>query len=159
MTTTPAATGVLTVPNRFCGPPSSGNGGWSAGALAAFLPSGATVRVTLRRPPPLDTTMPVTEEDGRLLATHDGDVVLEAQVGTDEVTTVAPVSAARAGEARAAYAGLTSHPFRTCFACGTGRAEGDGLRIFPGRVADAEDGHTRVASTWTPDPSLAGATD
>ena len=24
------------VPARFCGPPSSGNGGWSAGAIAAY---------------------------------------------------------------------------------------------------------------------------
>ncbi len=26
----------LIVPSRFCGPPSSGNGGWSAGALSAY---------------------------------------------------------------------------------------------------------------------------
>ena len=32
----------------------------------------------------------------------------------------------------------TSHPFPTCFACGTGREEGDGLRIFPGRVGDGD---------------------
>ena len=56
----------------------------------------------------------------------------------------------------ASFVGLTSHPFPTCFACGTGRAEGDGLRIFPGRVADATDTpgeqpRPRVAATWTPD--------
>jgi hypothetical protein len=66
-------------------------------------------------------------------------------------------------EARAAgpsFAGLTSHPFPTCFSCGTGREPGDGLRIFPGRVADApaEDGEPprpRVAATWTPDKTVA----
>ncbi|MFN3602998.1 MAG: hypothetical protein ACK4UY_16580, partial [Dietzia sp.] len=63
MTSTPAATDVLTVPSRFCGPPSSGNGGWSAGALAALAAPGAPVRVTLRRPPPLETPMPVTASD------------------------------------------------------------------------------------------------
>ena len=54
----------------------------------------------------------------------------------------------------ASYAGLRSHPFPTCFSCGTGRADGDGLRIFPGRVAD-QTGAARVAATWTPDPSVA----
>ena len=34
----------------------------------------------------------------------------------------------------ATYPGLRSHPFPTCFACGPDRAEGDGLRIFPGPV-------------------------
>ena len=54
----------------------------------------------------------------------------------------------------ASYPGCGSHPFPTCFACGTDRAEGDGLRIFPGPVAD-QDGATRVAATWTPHPSVA----
>ena len=27
----------LIVPSRFCGPPSSGNGGWTAGALATLI--------------------------------------------------------------------------------------------------------------------------
>ncbi|HRI98971.1 MAG TPA: hypothetical protein PLZ93_25320, partial [Nocardioides sp.] len=49
------------------------------------------------------------------------------------------------------YPGLASHPFPTCFSCGTGRDPGDGLRIFPGPVGD-----DRVAATWTPDPSVAG---
>ena len=55
---------------------------------------------------------------------------------------------ARAAEA--AYPGLASHPFPTCFSCGTGREPGDGLRIFPGPV-----GEGRVAATWTPHPSVA----
>ena len=53
----------------------------------------------------------------------------------------------------ATYPGLVSHPFPTCFSCGTARDEGDGLRIFPGRVGDA-DGATRIAATWTPHPSV-----
>ncbi len=39
--------------------------------------------------------------------------------------------------------------------CGTGRAEGDGLRIFPGRVGDDDRGRARVAATWTPTASVA----
>lgn len=145
----------LLVPSRFCGPASSGNGGWSAGALAAYAGGPGVVRVTLRRPPPLDTPMPVTDVEGRHVATQGGGAVLEAERVEAELTTVPPVAADEAGAARASYAGLASHPFPTCFSCGTARAEGDGLRIFPGRVADAEDGSVRVASTWTPHPSVA----
>ena len=48
------------------------------------------------------------------------------------------------------YPGLGRHPFPTCFACGPDRAEGDGLRIFPGPVG-GDRGH--VASLWVPHPS------
>ncbi|HEU0201657.1 MAG TPA: hypothetical protein VFR86_14635, partial [Burkholderiaceae bacterium] len=48
------------------------------------------------------------------------------------------------------------HPFPTCFVCGPRRSTGDGLRIFPGRVA----GQSLVAAPWYPDASLAnGAND
>ena len=42
----------------------------------------------------------------------------------------------RRGPPRRRTPACASHPFPTCFACGTGREAGDGLRIFPGRVAD-----------------------
>jgi len=159
------------VPARFCGPPSSGNGGWSAGALAALAgaerpdPSTGshrdharpwpTVTVSLLAPPPLDTAMDVQPaDDGGVVASYDGRPVLRAQCSHEPLSDVAPVPAADARAATASYHGHRSHPFPTCFACGTGRAEGDGLRIFPGRVADHE-GLARVAATWTPDPSVA----
>ena len=46
-------TATLVVPHRFRGPARSGNGGWTAGVLAAYLPGDGPVTVTLRRPPPL----------------------------------------------------------------------------------------------------------
>ena len=56
--------------------------------------------------------------------------------------------------AQAAAAGLADwsggHPFPTCFVCGPERAEGDGMRIFPGALGDC-----RYAADWTPDESLA----
>ena len=159
MTTSPD----LLVPRRFCGPPSSGNGGWTAGALAALIPhdcpddrarSWPTIRVALRQPPPLDTPMTVSEdEDDSTVATIGGAVVARATVVEDEPTTVDPVPADEARAASATYPGLASHPFPTCFVCGTARGEGDGLRIFPGRVAD-QDGATRIAATWSPHPSV-----
>jgi len=74
----------------------------------------------------------------------------EPDGGALPVVAWVPPDDARAAEP--SYAGLVSHPFPTCFSCGTERA--DGLRIFPGRVADQE-GHARVAATWTPDDSVA----
>jgi hypothetical protein len=146
----------LVVPRRFCGPPSSGNGGWTAGAVADLTgaPLGTPVSVSLRRPPPLETPMTVTTADG-MTTVRDGEhVVALAEVPAGaELVTVAPVDPDTARTAEASYAGLGSHPFPTCVVCGTDRAPGDGLRIFPGRVAD-QDGAARVAATWTPHPSL-----
>ena len=152
----------LIVPERFRGPAVSGNGGWTAGALAGLVERAdcpdnradawPTIRVALRMPPPLDTPLDVTVEDGATVASYDGKPVARAEVVDTEVATVESVPVEEARAAEAAYPGLASHPFPTCFSCGTDREEGDGLRIFPGRVADL-DGSTRVAATWTPHPS------
>lgn len=152
----------LIVPSRFCGPASSGNGGWTAGALAALVDhhrprnrAGAwpAINVSLRQPPPLDTPMTVALDDGWTVASFAGSVVARAKTVEVGPVEVEPVSAAEASAAEATYPGLADHPFPTCFACGTGREEGDGLRIFPGRVAD-QDGAVRIAGTWTPHPSV-----
>lgn len=154
---------ALIVPSRFCGPPVSGNGGWTAGELAGHVGHGCPddrakawppVRVRLTAPPPLDVTMTVADVDGTTTLLHDGRVVAEAVASLDELTPVPAVPHGVALAAEATYAGATTHPFPTCFACGPERAEGDGLRIFPGEV-DPVDGRRRVAASWTPHPSLA----
>jgi len=166
---------AVIVPARFCGPPSSGNGGWSAGAMAVRAVEACSdpatgagrrdrtcpaVTVSLLAPPPLDVPLSVTETvDGGLLATHHERPILSARCTRDPVTDVEPVGPDEARAARSTFAGLSSHPFPTCFSCGTGRAEGDGLRIFPGRVTDVADqsgaeSRPRVAATWTPDPTV-----
>lgn len=155
----PDQTPTLTIPHRFRGPASSGNGGWTSGALAAHLAHPARqargpVQVMLREPPPLDVALDVVRDAGSATATQD-DVVIA--VATRSEAALAPVEAVSAEAARAAegaYLGLDSHPFPTCFSCGTAREAADGLRIFPGRVDDDTAGRTRVAATWTPDPSL-----
>lgn len=148
------------VPTRFRGPPSSGNGGWSAGALAAATVERAdhaaawpAIQVSLHRPPPLDTELPVTSDDGWTVATHEGTLIARSRPADRELAEVPAVSADQARVATAGYRGFVTHPFPTCFTCGTGRDEGDGLRIFPGDVAGDELG--RVAATWTPHPSVA----
>lgn len=146
------------IPTRFCGPNPSGNGGWSAGALAGRLPGpglGRASEVTLRRPPPLERELRVCTFDGVATLLDGEDVVATARAVEADLAPVpgVPADVARAAESR--YPGLVEHPFPRCFACGTDRAEGDGLRLFPGAV-DADAGRPRVACTWTPHATLAG---
>ncbi|MSW70000.1 MAG: hypothetical protein F2829_08090 [Actinobacteria bacterium] len=152
----------LIVPRRFCGPPDSGNGGWTAGALAALDDTDApddhaghwpAIEVSLRRPPPLDTPLHVEVEGAVATASVDGAPVATAHRVDRALTEVAPVGPDVAAAAESAYPGLAFHPFPTCFVCGTDREEGDGLRIFPGRVGAGPDGNL-TAATWTPHPSL-----
>jgi hypothetical protein len=166
----------LIIPSRFHGPPSSGNGGYSAGALAAYAvracpdpstgsgrrdraQSWPTVSVSLLSPPPLEVPMSLAhDDDDGVVASYAGKPVLAARRSHQDVPDVEPVPPADARGAMASYAGLDHHPFPTCFSCGTGREPGDGLRIFPGRVGDlaAEEGpRARVAAVWTPDPTVA----
>ena len=140
----------LVIAGRFRGPVRSGNGGYSSGALAALAPSDwVATSVRLSQPPPLDVAMTVTRSEQLLVASYDGAEVARALPADHEPEPVPAVDVATARAGEAAYPGLTSHPFPTCFSCGTGRETGDGLRIFPGPVGDG-----RVAATWTPDPSV-----
>jgi hypothetical protein len=133
----------MEIPARFNGPPGSGNGGWSAGAFAVAAGADADGRpfeVTLRVPPPLAT--PLDMAGGRV--TDGAALVAEVAPVGDAGVGVPPVPLSEAVAAAGAYPGFTDHPFPTCYVCGPERAEGDGLRIFPGRVADG-----RTAAPWT----------
>lgn len=130
---------------RYNGPADSGNGGWSAGLVAAAL-GGGDAEVTLRVPPPLATPMSVAREDGTVrVYAPDGTLVASATATTvDPVADlVPPASFAEALAAQPSYPGFVTHPFPTCFGCGTRRAEGDGMRLFAGRLPDG-----RTASAW-----------
>jgi hypothetical protein len=140
----------LLIASRFRGPARSGNGGYTSGALAALAPDGwPATTVRLSQPPPLDVAMRVTRSDELLVASYDGAEVARATPADHDPVPVPPVDVETARAASAGYPGLVAHPFPTCFACGTGRDEGDGLRIFPGPTADG-----RVAATWTPDEGV-----
>ena len=59
---------TFTVPARFCGPPESGNGGWTSGHLAALVAvtdGSPAASVRLRTPPPLDRAMAVRHGGAR----------------------------------------------------------------------------------------------
>ena len=155
----------LVISSRYNGPARSANGGYAAGSLAAAvlaaeLRPDATVEVTLRRPPPLETPMTLTwQHGGGRLEVPDG-LVAEARVVDEDPAAVDPVEPDVAAAAMLRYPGLTNHPFPRCFSCGPDRDAGDGLRIFPGRVEDAIDEpgevpRPRVAATWTPDATVA----
>ncbi len=148
----------LIVPLRFNGPARSANGGFAAGSLAERVPgaAGRPVEVTLRRPPPLDTAMTVETQDDATVLSHDGQVVAQARLVEDDLEPVDAVDPDVAGQAMLGYPGRSGHPFPTCFACGPDRAEGDGLRIFPGPVGGVR-GH--VASLWVPTASHAESGD
>jgi hypothetical protein len=173
----------MLIPARFNGPPGSGNGGWCAGTFAAAAGArvgGPGYQVTLRVPPPLET--PLSWSDGVVRA-PDGTLVAEVLPvardpnddgpnddgpnddgpngdgpngdGPDDgVGPVVPAAAyLDAVGAAAAYPGFVDHPFPGCYVCGPDRAEGDGLRIFPGRLADG-----RTAAPWTVPPDVTAAT-
>ena len=134
------------LPGRYCGPPTSGNGGYTAGVLAAQL-DGA-VEVTLRRPPPLDHELDVVRAGERVELRDGDDLVAEAARVTLDVAPPATVAwdDAVAASASSMFRDRSLHPFPTCFACGPDRAVGDGLRLFAGRVGTAD----VFATPWVP---------
>jgi hypothetical protein len=142
----------LTIPRRFNGPPTSGNGGWVAGLLAERL-GAASAEVTLRSPPPLDVPLQVRQH-GSGIALHDGDTLLAEAVARDldlEVPPAPSLDAAAAAGAlgRIRAAGRAGNPYRHCFGCGIERD--DGLRLLPSPVGE----HGVVATDWTPDAAFA----
>jgi hypothetical protein len=147
----PATHDELSVPPRFCGPPGTANGGFACGAVAALL--GGSAEVTLRRPIPLGRALTVRYAADTSLAVLDGSTpVAEARSAEGPAEVSAPsVSAdvARAVAGRAAY--YADPVFPGCFVCGPDRPAGDGLRIFPGPVAD----RSVWAAPWSPDASVA----
>lgn len=144
------------VERRFRGPNKSGNGGYSAGAVAAALglPLGPA-EVSLWSPPPLDSPL-TTRADGDgdgdgggVTILHGEQIVATARPGPVEVAVPEPVSMAEATDAARRCPWLVDHPYPQCFVCGTDRA--DGLRIFPGPVQ----GRRLAAAPWVPDESVA----
>ncbi|HEY7963074.1 MAG TPA: hypothetical protein VID49_03080 [Steroidobacteraceae bacterium] len=138
---------TLTIPARFCGPPTSANGGYFAGAVAVL--AARTVAVRLLSPPPLDTELAVRGADGQLEVLHGTTRVGETSAARLELEALPAPDYLTAVEASRHYAGFRAHRFPTCFVCGTQRARGDGLRIFAGPLASGV-----VAAPWVPDAAL-----
>jgi hypothetical protein len=135
---------TLTVPARFNGPPTSGNGGYACGVLAAHVDRPAAI--SLRRPVPLDEKLEVRAEcDGSARAFAAGELIAEAVPAPPLAPwTGPPVSIAAARSTRDRYVAPADGTFDHCFVCG--RARADGLGLFTGPVGKDE----LVASPWTP---------
>jgi hypothetical protein len=134
----------ISIPARFNGPSRSGNGGYTAGVIAAFLDEPA--EVSLRSPVPLDTPLEVVEAGSGSVRVLDGDsLVAEGRsVAGLDVDVPDAVSVAEARSATSRYRGLPDGQFSRCFVCG--RAREDGFAVFAGEV----EGRGLVASPWTP---------
>jgi hypothetical protein len=136
---------TVTVARRFNGPLDSGNGGYSAGLVAAYLRGAA--EVNLRSPVPLDRPLDVQRcEDGSVRLLDRERLIAEGRSTDLDLDVPAPVSVADAHEAAAGYRGVSAGTFSTCFVCG--RDRDDAFGVFAGKVQ----GRRVVASPWTPAP-------
>jgi len=161
----------ITIPARYRGPATSGNGGWTAGSLAQALRAAADadgpVTVRLSAPPPLDRPLDVevtgaSEPSSSACVTlRDGDAVI-ATATTARGWSREPVPFVEPESAAATVAGYATeqHPFPHCFVCGPARQPGDGMRLTPGplpgggsacvwRPADTHDGPVAEPAVWS----------
>lgn len=137
------------VSGRFCGPPKSGNGGYSAGLLGKHL--GPEVEVTLKRPIPVDDSLHVVVDgEGAATLVHGLAEIASARVAELDLDIPEAVSFSSAAEARSKFPGYSAHPFPNCFVCGTNRCSGDGMCLFTGTISEGV-----VASSWVPSAEFA----
>jgi len=140
--------GKLRIAPRFNGPPDSGNGGYVCGLLGSALDGPAVS--TLKRPPPLGRELLLTVEGGEAVLL-DGDEVVGT--GTSQPLDLdlpdAP-SFDEAVKATRGYPWFDGHIFPTCFVCGPGRPDDDGMKLYPGWV----EAGSVMATPWLPDASL-----
>jgi hypothetical protein len=143
----------ITIPGRFNGPPTTANGGYSCGLLAAFIEGAARVR--LHVPPPLDREMRVVESEGGLVEMYDGDTLVGSAVPAKETVIPPPApSLEQAADATRRFIARHGHPLGTCFVCGPDRPARDGLELFTGPVED----WSLLACPWEPADDLLDTT-
>ncbi|MBD3647420.1 MAG: hypothetical protein HUJ31_08225 [Pseudomonadales bacterium] len=147
----------VVIPEKFRGPPTSGNGGYVAGTFASFLTSDGPAEVTLRAPIPLDKPMSVnpapTGEGEDMIVIQDGDTLIAEVIPAPLALEVpAPPSREKTLEAAPRSPALLErdnpiipgsrgfHPI--CFCCGADHE--DGLRVFAAPIKDSE----QVAAVW-----------
>lgn len=140
----------LLIDRRFCGPAGYGHGGYLAGLLGARL--GYPVEVRLRKPVPLECALETRYEDSVLEVLDQDGIVARAARAHLMVIPPVPVTRDEAAWASGRSPLLAHHPFPDYFACGTGRRQGDGLRVFPGALCNAR----AFAALWAPAPAESG---
>src|SRR5512134_2653446 len=139
-----SASRFLVIGRRFRGPPQSGNGGYTAGMLAAA--AAEPVEIRLVKPPPLEKPLEIREdpEGSRLLLLDGEETVATAAPKKFELVAPKPPSYAEALAAVKNFQGFHEHAYPGCFVCGPERTRGDGMRIFASPI----EGRDLVAAAW-----------
>ncbi len=143
-------TEFITIDQQFNGPPGSGHGGYVAGAIADLFDG--TAEVTLRSPPPLTDPMRVDRLGDRVALRFGETLVAEAKPSVIGLEVPSCPDMASVEVAVERFNEFKKDDFHQCFACGSDRDEGDGLRLLTGPI----DGSDVVAAQWTPHNSFAG---
>lgn len=142
----------VSIDRSFCGPPASGNGGYTCGLLAQWIDGAA--EVTLRAPPPLEHELHLerTETQEVKLRLADGTLIAEGKSADVVLSLPEAVSFEQAERASHSFVGFEDHPYPGCFVCGPKRASdhAPGLALFPGAL----DGVQRVAAPFRPQAAL-----
>jgi hypothetical protein len=95
----------------------------------------------------------VDEPDGVRILKDGENVLAEAREASVSLEVPPPLGLEPSRIASESYVGYRKHLIPACFNCGPSRPEGDGLRIFPGIVAELG----AVAAPWIPSLTLADA--
>lgn len=137
----------LIIPAQYNGPPNSGNGGYSCGALGVLVDGPAKIR--LSSPPPLETAMTVHRVEGGVVELRrEDELVATAIPQALELDVPAAPSLEQAEEASKNFEGATNHSFPSCYVCGPKRGPCDGMRLFAGPVKNSD----IYACVWSPTP-------
>lgn len=137
----------IVIPQQFCGPPNSGNGGYVCGVLAREIEGPATS--VLRARVPLDVALDLAHAEGAAVMTDAaGAFIGRGDPANLDLQVPPPPSLAAARQAMARYVAHEERVHPICFTCGVERDAGDGLRVFPGQLEGAPAG--QVACVWTP---------
>ena len=143
----------IKIADKYNGPNHSGNGGYVCGLIDSHAPFTIS-EVTLKLPTPLNKELLVYYEPQRVSLLDGNHIIGYAREGQLDINIPIPPDYLEASRAAQNYIGTAEHHFFPhCFVCGPHRKSGDGLRIFPGRVA-----HTDLfAAPWIPDGHLGDA--
>lgn len=144
----------VTIDPRYCGPPGSGNGGYTCGLTAQVLGPGPC-EVTLTSPPPLGRALDLQARDEEARLTDAGTVVALARRCRLELDLPPAPTYEHARSAAAAFdlaRYRRTHAYPTCFTCGPDRDPGDGLGVFAAPAA----GPVPYIWPWVPQESYGG---
>ncbi|MDA0979139.1 MAG: hypothetical protein O3B72_11305 [Proteobacteria bacterium] len=145
----------ITIPERYRGPPNSGNGGYVGGVFSKLLNPDhqQAVEVTLRSPVPLDRSLQVSFADGEVRVRDGEQLIAEIRQSVIEleipqtpdwnlVRDSQPRSLSFARDLNEQLPGRQGfHPI--CFCCGYEHE--DGARVFAAPVGDSS---SQVAALW-----------